>query len=419
MSRRLSRLRDFRDSQAGGVAIIFSISILLVIATVGLAIDGARAYGVSSHVSAALDSAVLAGGKMLDDDNASDQDIRERVIAYVDAHLKGHLPDGVTMSAPTIGINRQTGEVSIVVKIAAATTFGQAAGIPLIQFERSASIVYVAKKVELALVLDVTGSMNDGSKIDSLKAAAREVIDTLLSGNPAPGTIRIGLAPYSAAVNAGSYGSAVSGGLSVDGCVFERDGANAYTEAPPAAQPLSAMANPSAPSNPNYGCPAATILPLTDDKGLLKSTVDGYAASGWTAGHVGAAWGWYLLSSQWGSVWPSASLPRSYSDPKVIKSILLMTDGEFNTSYNNGNPNATGETIPGSSAYQALQLCAAMKLRNIVIYAVAFQSPPPAESVLRQCATSPGHYFDASNGAELRAAFRQVAERLGALRLSK
>lgn len=419
MNRLLRRLRDFCDAQAGGVAIIFSISILLVIATVGLAIDGARAFGVSSHVAAALDSAVLAGGKMLDDDNATEEDIRERVVAYVNAHLKGQLPDGVTVTTPVIGINRQTGEVSIVVHVAAATTFGQVAGVPMIQFERHASIVYFAKKVELALVLDVTGSMNDSSKIDNLKSAAREVIDTLLSGNPAPGTIRIGLAPYSAAVNAGTYAPAVSAGLSVDGCVFERDGAYAYTEAPPSVQPLAAMPNPAAPSNPNYGCPAAPILPLTDDKGLLKSTVDGYAASGWTAGHVGAAWGWYLLSSQWGSIWPAASLPRSYSDPKVIKSVLLMTDGEFNTSYNNGNPNATGETVPGSSAYQALQLCAAMKMQNIIIYSVAFQSPPAAESVLRQCATSPGHYFDANNGAELRAAFRQVAERLGALRLSK
>ena len=419
MNRLVSRLRAFSDAQAGNVAIIFSISILLVIATVGLAIDGARAYGVSSHVSAALDSAVLAGGKMLDDDNATDQDIRDRVVAYVDAHLKGHLPDGVVVTTPVIAINRQTGEISVVVNVVSATTFGQVAGIPMIQFERSASIVYVAKKVELALVLDVTGSMNDSNKIDSLKSAAREVIDTLLSGNPAPGTIRIGLAPYSAAVNAGTYAATVSGGLSVDGCVFERDGAYAYTEAPPAVEPLAAMANPSAPSNPNYGCPAAAILPLTDDKGLLKSTLDGYAASGWTAGHVGAAWGWYLLSSQWAGVWPSASLPRSYSDPKVIKSVLLMTDGEFNTSYNNGNPNSTGETVPGSSAYQALQLCAAMKMQNIVIYSVAFQSPPAAESVLRQCATSPGHYFNASSSAELRAAFRQVAERLGALRLSK
>ncbi|HRD75920.1 MAG TPA: pilus assembly protein TadG-related protein [Hyphomicrobiaceae bacterium] len=406
-------------AQQGSVAIIFSASVFLVAMSVGLAIDGARTYGVANHLEAALDSAALAGGKMLDDDNISDEDISQRVKAYLNAHIQSQPSEGVTLSLPTIDIDRQKGVVAVSVKAAVATTFGKIAGIPSIDFDKSASIVYIAKRIELAMVVDVTGSMNSSGKIDALKSAAREVVDTLLSGNPSPGTIRIGLAPYSAAVNVGPYASTVSGGASVDGCVFERDGSTAYTEAPPSSQPLAAMANPAAPSNPNYGCPAATLLPLTDDRNLLRATIDSYSASGWTAGHIGAAWGWYLLSSQWSGVWPAASMPRSYSDPKVIKSVLFMTDGEFNTSYNNGNMNATGEGVPGSSAYQALQLCQNMKAQNIVIYSVAFQSPPEAESVLRQCATSPGHFFIAGGNAELRAAFRQIADRIGALRLSR
>ena len=135
---------------------------------------------------------------------------------------------------------------------------------------------------------------------------------------------------------------------------------------------------------------------------------------GWTAGHIGLGWGWYTISPNWASVWPAASVPKPYNDPNTVKAIILMTDGEFNTSYHNGAQNET-------SAPQALDICNAIKDPdvtggNVVIYSVAFLSPPAAEATLQACATSPSHYFSADNGTELRAAFQDIAKRLQSLR---
>lgn len=89
-----------------------------------------------------------------------------------------------------------------------------------------------------------------------------------------------------------------------------------------------------------------------------------------------------------------------------------MTDGEFNTSYLNG-------TVNESSDEQTLALCEAMKAdgKDIILFTVAFQAPAEAEALLRSCATSDDHYFDANDGPALTAAFQDIANRLSSLRL--
>ena len=406
----------FRRDERGAIAIIFALSLLMVVSCIGLAIDGARAYNVSARLHSALDSAALAAGKKLDE-GASDDTVEDTARSFFLAHWNALRIEGVTASEPKVAIVRNRNEVTVAVDVAVAATFAQVAGIPKFAFTRDATVVVESKRIEVAMALDITGSMGGGGKIEALQDAARDVIDTLFAGNPAPGYVRIGLAPYSAALNAGSYAAAVSGGASVDNCVFERDGANAYTEAAPSVEPLGAEPSPASPANPQYMCPTASIQPLTDDRNLLRDSVRGYTASGWTAGHIGAAWAWYLLSPDW-SLWPAANRGLPYSDKRAVKSAILMTDGMFNTSYRNGNQNSTDPTAVGSAPYQALQICAAMKARGITVYTVAFQATADAEALLQTCA-SPGSAFNATSNNELRQVFREIANRIAGLRLSR
>ncbi len=172
------------------------------------------------------------------------------------------------------------------------------------------------------------------------------------------------------------------------------------------------MTNPRRASNNKYGCPNAEILPLSDDKRLLERTINGYSVGGWTAGHLGTAWAWYLVSPKWQHVWPTESQPVSYSDHKTIKTVLLMTDGEFNTSYLNGRQNRT-------SNRQTRTLCDQMKRQGVQVYTVAFEAPASARRTLENCATSSDHSFNAENGAELIRVFKDIAVRLSKLRISE
>ncbi len=43
-----------------------------------------------------------------------------------------------------------------------------------------------------------------------------------------------------------------------------------------------------------------------------------------------------MISPNFSYLWPTASQPAAYGTPKLFKIVILMTDGEFNTSYCNG-----------------------------------------------------------------------------------
>jgi len=386
--------------------------------TVGLAIDGARAYNVSTRVSSALDSAALAAAKMLDDEDNSNADIEDRARRFFAAHFDTTPGTGVTIEPPAITVDRDRGIVDVAVDVAVATTFGQLAGLSEFRFPRSTRVSYKQKFIELAMVLDVTGSMCDPcDKIEGLKAAAREMVANLINPMVPFGYSRVAILPYAAAVNAGAYAADVSGGSSTDGCVVEREGShNADDHAPNGGNALGVSNNA---ANNKYECPTATIQPLTSDRATLDAKINSLAAGGWTAGHIGLAWGWYAVTHRWNSVWPAANRPKNPGS-NVIKAVVMMTDGEFNTSYIPGAGfNATGVATANSSPEQATRLCNNMKSEDVIVYAVAFQAPVEAETLLRACATSAGHYFSAGSNAELFAAFRTISERLSALRVAQ
>lgn len=229
-------------------------------------------------------------------------------------------------------------------------------------------------------------------------------------------------------------------------CVHERTGTNAFTDAAPGSGSWIGAGNPrwnfydSANDKYNgwqnvenqgatgYGvgayegrhgtCMPSGPVPLTEDKDALKAHVNSLVAEGGTAGHLGIAWGWYLVSPEWAGIWPEASAPLPYRQPQTSKAVILMTDGEFNIEH---------PTASKSSFRQSMDLCDAMKSsdRRIQIYTVGFQVPSgvtrtgDGRTILEYCATSPDHAFNADNGEELIEVYRSIARSISDLRLKE
>jgi Flp pilus assembly protein TadG len=209
-------------------------------------------------------------------------------------------------------------------------------------------------------------------------------------------------------------------------CVTERIGTNAYTDAAPGGSPVGKMYTPD-----GTGCPSATIFPLSTDKVALKAAITALNDGGSTAGQIGAAWGWYMISPRFASLWPTASQPAAYTAPDVLKVIVFMTDGDFNTAYCNNvlsrdsqgsddeqiNCNATN----GDPTDQAKAVCEAAKLEGVVIYTVGFQvsKGSDAESFIKACATDSSHVYLPSSGSLLKDAFSAIGRDITKLRLSK
>jgi len=255
-------------------------------------------------------------------------------------------------------------------------------------------------------------------------------------------------------VNGASYGAYTSGGsawcvaagcqyyqftnadyspstqlFQISNCVTERIGANAYTDVAPSSAAVGRN-YPSA-SNP---CPASTITPLSSNKTTLKSQVTGLVATGSTAGQIGIGWGWYMVAPDFAYLWPTASQPAAYGVKDLLKVVVIMTDGDFNTPYCNGviardagtGSGATSDHINcnatnGDPVTQALTLCSNMKAKGVVVYTVGFDvdAGSTAETLMKGCATSAANVYLPSSGTALKDAFAAIGRDITKLRLSR
>lgn len=215
-------------------------------------------------------------------------------------------------------------------------------------------------------------------------------------------------------------------------CVWERDGVEKFTDAAPATGAYLShqqawfiedssysnggyweVGHPNRPSDSKYDgdeCRSAKPVELTSDKTALKTYITTLNAGGYTAGHLGVAWTWYLISEEWNQIFDGTAKPLDYTEPDSAKVVILMTDGAFNT-----------EVFPeqGDSAAQARDLCDNMKDKDVKIYSVALNAPTAGQQVLSYCASGPDFYFQPETGAELTDAYRQIATSISDLRISK
>lgn len=212
-------------------------------------------------------------------------------------------------------------------------------------------------------------------------------------------------------------------------CVTERTGAQAYTDVSPA----SARVGRNYPSASSNTCLAATLRPLSSDKNALKSAIDSYSVEGSTAGQIGIGWGWYMVSPNFNTLWPSNGA-AAYNTADTLKAVIIMTDGEFNTPYCSGVISRQAGTGSGSNTGkidcdadngdpfdQGRAMCTAMKNRGILVYTVGFQitAGGDAANMLQACASTPANFYLPASGGDLSEAFAAIGRDITQLRISK
>ena len=434
------RVGTLLGDRRGAVATVVALAIVPLAIAAGVAIDVGRAVAARTSLRTALDAAALA---------AAQETSEAAALATLERYLRANY-EGTRWGALS-GFTVRQGELALAVDARASvpTTLLRVLGVNEIEVGAEAEVTVGGTNLEVALVLDVTGSMA-GRPITDLKAAANDLVDIVVRDVQTPFYSKVSIVPYSMGVNVGALASTVRGSvrpgicyspgcerfrfvnargaettLPISTCVSERLGPHAYSDVSPRTAPVGL--NYASPGNP---CPSATLLPLSTDKSTLKKAIASFRAAGTTAGHIGLAWGWYTLSPNFG-VWRGQSVPAPYDDADTRKFLVLMTDGEFNTAYCRGvvskdstagdrnykiNCNATN----GSSFDQAQRLCREIKARGITIFTVGFGlDQRTAIEFLRSCASSPEHAFTAETGAQLRSTFQQIAKRISKLRLSR
>lgn len=405
-------VRTFARNERGGVAIVFGIFAMVLTVAIGVAIDQARVHHSTSRLAAAADAAALAAGRALMEGAMTDEEVTEFGQRFFNQNLSGG-GGFADVSGVEIISDRVNSTIKVKVDADVPMTFMRIAGIQTVAVPVDTVTTFEANDLELGMALDITGSMS-GRKLIDLKAAATDLINVLLPDGDWPNQVRIGLAPYAAAIQLGTYADRASNGTSRDGCVRERSGSSAYSD--DSTYDGGAFLGDglftdidSTEGRQGYLCPSARIVPLTEDKAALIASINGYVANGATAGHIGAQWAWNLISPNFASLWPSDSEPAPYRDGKTTKAVILMTDGIFNMAY-----------INGRSSAQALSICTGLGDKGVKVHTVAFEAPASAKAMLQECARrAGGEFHDARDGDELRQTFVAIAQSLNGLRLTQ
>ncbi|WP_457647467.1 pilus assembly protein TadG-related protein [Profundibacter sp.] len=237
----------------------------------------------------------------------------------------------------------------------------------------AAAAVDGVQKVEISLVLDVSGSMDWNStsgrkKVEDLKIAAKEFVDALMLTRPHNDTYSISIIPYATQVTAGPdllSQFTVTSEHNYSNCVdFDATDYNSTTLSTTALLQRTGYFEV---FTKNHGdkirwdyrsCPehnTRQILPLSGDIATLKSFIDNLTPGGMTSTEIGIKWGAALLDPSTrpaiqglvdnGKVSPLfAGLPVNYGQDGVLKVIVAMTDGENTSSYELKPEYASGMT---------------------------------------------------------------------------
>ena len=275
MSSRKHSIENFGKDESGSIAIIFGLLATVVFLSVGAAVDIGRWQHARTRTLAAIDAAVLAGGRsfQVNPDAAKALQIAANVYA-----------DNINTRSPVLSDNVAFVAVDNNTAFTATgnawiqTPFLKLAKVDKLPLLNNAGTEF-AKAVlpgggslnakthlEVSVMLDVTGSKS-GSKLTAMKTAAKDLVDIVVWADQSTYTSRIALVPFSSHVNVGGYAAAVRGAVTNTGtatttaqynaavyqrykyheevsartitnCVTERTGTEAYTDAPPSSAPV-------------------------------------------------------------------------------------------------------------------------------------------------------------------------------------
>lgn len=196
----LRKLMALAAGKGGNVALMSAAVVSTMVIGTGVSTDLMRAYSVRSNLSAALDAAALAMGANTSLTTAAKEALAAKYMAANFDTSGGASLGGLSYDTST------TNQIGMSATAGVPTAFLQLVGIDSITVAASTQVQLTVSGVEAVLVLDNTGSMGL-SNIDALKTASYSLLTQLFgttggSLNSSSSTVRVGLVPYVASVNA-------------------------------------------------------------------------------------------------------------------------------------------------------------------------------------------------------------------------
>lgn len=386
----------YANDTKGNFAIIFAVSLFVIVGGLAASIDIGNAVSQKQRLQDTTDQISLYAAKTLETDTAA-------LNAYAQDYVDFNYPNTKT-NIIIENISRDGDTVSVQATTKVKTAFAHMLGMDQIDVRVNSASSYNNKGLDIALVLDSTGSMS-GEKLDTLRDAATNLVSTLESG--VSGNVRISVVPFAQYVNIGTDNADENWLDTSDvnaawaGCVGSRNGSRAET-------PDYNGSN--FPALATSACNTA-ITPLTDDLDAVKVGVNNMIARGLTYMPSGLVWGWRTLDGD-----APFREARDTGGVQRDRIMVMMTDGT-NTRASSGKTHDSKNI--NAADRDTRDLCNGIKSDGIKMYTIAYElDDSGTRSLLRRCASQDDNFFDARDASDLNAAFSQIASNLTNLRLT-
>lgn len=398
----------FNKDEKGNFAIMAAASVAVLVAGLSVAVDVSNGYFAKQRLQDTTDVIALAAAR-------SEAQSAADLIAIAQAHLAVTFPGEIGASINLESITRDGAAVTVVASNVQPTYFAGIFGRNGLDIKAASTAEYEVRDLNLALVLDSTGSMGKttptgGTRLAALQAASGELLDQL---DGSAGEVSISVVPFTQHVNVGTN-QANENWLEFpqtnnnrapngwNGCVGSRD------------TPLNTRIDSTVARIPglvNARCATTPILPLTKNLNTVRQTINSMTAKGSTYTPSGTAWGWRTLT-------PTAPFTqtRNQDQSKTDNVMVIMTDGN-NTRSKEGIMHENKSQAPADRTMTTM--CENAKRDGITIYTIALEiKDRETREVLEGCASQADGFFNASNGDELGDAFSQIATSLTVARIS-
>lgn len=345
--------RMLRDER-GNIALMTALLAVPVIGLMGAAVDFARYTSLRMEMESAVQASVLAAASLSQSGN-TDTVVAEFLDQIKDSPYVDDIDFEVTRNERYL-TSRQ---ISVRASGKIDTLFLRIFDIDELSVVSEASAQQSVDNLEVALVLDVSGSMG-GSKIRDLRDAASNFVDEIFDASD-PDTVSMSVVPFAASVNIAPIFDDYA--YDIDSANVEPD-ADAYNigyDVPEGnfrftdynnrstcielynsdfdsldrlpAEERAEIRLSSRYADSNF-CPTSRdneVFLNSGDPDDLKDMIDDLDAEGYTAINEGALWGAFTLSPEWrghlGGDYNDRPLPYEDSGAKVL---VIMSDGDMN-----------------------------------------------------------------------------------------
>lgn len=402
---------EMRSDRSGTVAILFAIAAVPLLLAAGVAIDYVRASQTQAKVQVMIDAAALAAASL---PGATHAERRQTALEYLEANLKD---TGIEpANKPQVVVSNKSVRIQFATKL--PTTLMRLASIDTMDIAALTEVgIPGAKKAEIVLVLDYSGSMNERGKYQAMRDSAIELVEALTKDASSDGTVKFGLVPFSHHVYGslpGEYIVEGTPGMTWTNCTKDRKYPYNVNDTVPVVDnndtkwgmtPANGYDSKAYNQCTNYAQRKLVMRPLTTEYKAVVDQLSAMRPFNLTHIALGVEFGWAMLSPT-----PPFTDGVPYDDKETEKFLVILTDGAqtekaWGRAYSYTVPN--GET-------NLEEMCRNIKKTGIKVVTVAFdlEEDKGTRSRLRNCASKPEYYFEPKRNDELALAFEQITKAL-------